>query len=418
MKRKNDIKVPKNDVKKTQDMIILITKIFSVSFFLVGLVIIIITAIIRSKTPIGDDVIEYESVSDNFYLYQEDKKILENEYLVLKNIDDFNNFNNLIEKWYIDSFTNYTNIINSVEFFDEERKQDDISSYKQFNDQRYIDIKKLVSGAKINESTFSDKAIIVVEDITDSAILSSSSLVDLCLNEGSLTVYINKDIYGVVGDASSTLYFIELDKSYVENNIVINVSTVNSNHGDPNVSYKPIIYIYPDKEMDVNVKLLYKELLTVSYPKYENGWNIYAYENGTLIDKNTNRELYALYYESNNSVKFKVEEDGFVVRGSDAASFLEEKLEILGLNSREINEFIIYWLPQLESNKFNYIRFATSEEINQNMPLVIEPKPDNIIRVLMTFKGLDSEIEVLEQQLTRVKRKGYSVVEWGGTIIE
>ena len=51
------------------------------------------------------------------------------------------------------------------------------------------------------------------------------------------------------------------------------------------------------------------------------------------------------------------------------------------------------------------------------MPLIIEPKPDNVIRILMTFKGLDKEIEVLEQQLTKVNRSGYSVVEWGGTII-
>ena len=41
----------------------------------------------------------------------------------------------------------------------------------------------------------------------------------------------------------------------------------------------------------------------------------------------------------------------------------EEKLAILGLNEREAEEFIIYWLPKLESNKYNYIRFATEEEI-------------------------------------------------------
>ena len=36
----------------------------------------------------------------------------------------------------------------------------------------------------------------------------------------------------------------------------------------------------------------------------------------------------------------------------------------------------------------------------------------------MTFKGLDEKINVKEQVLTPVKRKGYSVIEWGGTIIE
>lgn len=33
------------------------------------------------------------------------------------------------------------------------------------------------------------------------------------------------------------------------------------------------------------------------------------------------------------------------------------------------------------------------------MPLEINPNPDTIIRVLMTFKGLDNSIDVEEQQL-------------------
>ena len=35
--------------------------------------------------------------------------------------------------------------------------------------------------------------------------------------------------------------------------------------------------------------------------------------------------------------------EGFVVKGEDSAAFLEEKLEILGLNYKEAEEFIIYW---------------------------------------------------------------------------
>ena len=34
---------------------------------------------------------------------------------------------------------------------------------------------------------------------------------------------------------------------------------------------------------------------------------------------------------------------------------LEEKLAILGLTERESEEFIVYWLPKLEKNKYNYI---------------------------------------------------------------
>lgn len=187
----------------------------------------------------------------------------------------------------------------------------------------------------------------------------------------------------------------------------------------PNItSYKPIIYLYPTEDKAVSVKLLYDDMITVSYPKYTTGWNVLAKEDGTLTDLSTNKNLYSLYYECENKMKFKIEKDGFIVKGDNIAEFLEEKLAVLGLTERESEEFIIYWLPKLEANKYNYIRFATLDEINANMPLEINPNPDTVIRVLMTFKGLDNPIEVQEQQLKIPERNGFVAVEWGGTEIK
>ena len=106
--------------------------------------------------------------------------------------------------------------------------------------------------------------------------------------------------------------------------------------------------------------------------------------------------------------------DGFVIRGEDTSTFLDEKLEILGLNYKEREEFIIYWLPKLEKNKYNYIRFKTMDEINSIMKLDIDPEPDTLIRVLMEYKPLNRKITIKEQELERVNRSGYTVVEWGG----
>ena len=55
------------------------------------------------------------------------------------------------------------------------------------------------------------------------------------------------------------------------------------------------------------------------------------------------------------------------------------------------------------------------DEINENMPLEISSDPDSVIRVIMTFKGLDAPINVKEQKLTPAERTGFTVVEWGGT---
>lgn len=182
---------------------------------------------------------------------------------------------------------------------------------------------------------------------------------------------------------------------------------------------KPIIYIYPEEETEVTVELGRKENLICTYPIYEDKWEVTAKPDGTLIDDKTGRTYYALYWEGINSKKYGNKlENGFVVKGEDTIKFLEEKLAILGLNEKEAEEFIVYWLPKMQNNKYNYIRFQTIEEINENMPLEVTPEPDTLIRIMMEWKALNKYIEVEEQQLERVERNGYTVVEWGGTEIK
>lgn len=183
------------------------------------------------------------------------------------------------------------------------------------------------------------------------------------------------------------------------------------------IEYKPIIYIYPEQEIKISVKVENPENLTHTYPKYDDGWEVIAKPNGELTDCKTGRNLYALYWEGINTVEPDMKE-GFVVKGENTVEFLEEKLKLLGLNDREANEFIIYWLPKLENNKYNFIRFQTEQEINNNMPLKIMPKPDTIIRVVMEYKELKEPIKIQKQQLNTPQRIGYTVVEWGGTKIK
>lgn len=178
--------------------------------------------------------------------------------------------------------------------------------------------------------------------------------------------------------------------------------------------YKPIIYLYPEEETEISVKLGSPEKLTTVYPKYNNGWHVLAEPNGKLTDLSTGRELYALYWEGKDATYHQTAE-GFVVKGSDTASFLEEKLAILGLNYKEAEEFIVYWLPKLEKNSYNYIRFASSEEINIYMSLSVTPQPDTTIRIMMIWRSLDKPIDVTEQKLETPTRTGFTVVEWGGS---
>ena len=52
------------------------------------------------------------------------------------------------------------------------------------------------------------------------------------------------------------------------------------------------------------------------------------------------------------------------------------------------------------------------------MPLIVNPNPNTVIRVLMEYKKVDKNTKVKKQELTTPTRKGFTVVEWGGTLIK
>lgn len=258
----------------------------------------------------------------------------------------------------------------------------------------------------------------------------------------SVAIIIASIIVVVGGIVAAVVIYNNIQNGCPENYHLGGGSLPNSEHTcfkdrDPSerpLIMKPIIYLYPTEETAVNVRLSKPELLTTTYPKYDSdtGWNVVAKPNGDLtyiskskLDSSSNgKRLYSLYWEGKNKPA-SIKKDGYVVKGSDTASFLEDKLARLGLSDREAEEFIIYWLPKLEHNDFNYIRFETKDEINSYMPLDISPKPDTIIRVAMDWKKLGNDEarqirqNIREQQLPATPaRTGFTVVEWGGSEIK
>lgn len=176
---------------------------------------------------------------------------------------------------------------------------------------------------------------------------------------------------------------------------------------------KPVIYLYPTSEQTVSVKLDYKGELTCTYPDYKDEWKVKAEPGGTLTNLADNREYSYLYWEGASDNKWDMSK-GFVVKGNETEKFLQQKLEYLGLTPKEYNEFIVYWLPLMKDNKYNLITFA-GEDYENIAQLKITPKPDSILRIMMVFKPLDKAIKIEEQELKPFERKGFTVVEWGGT---
>ena len=208
-------------------------------------------------------------------------------------------------------------------------------------------------------------------------------------------------------------YALKVDKSMTKANVNLTYHMLNTIECEFNEVDKPIIYLYPKEQMPIKVQVGYPDNLTLTYPPYNNGWEVLAKPDGNLLDKQ-GRTFYGLYWEGLTTQKINFT-DGFVVNEKELLPFLEEKLAILGLNEREANEFIIYWLPILAKNKYNLIRFETLDNINAIMPLYITPKPDTIIRILMEYQPLEKKVNIKEQSLSSPTRTGYTVVEWGGT---
>lgn len=181
---------------------------------------------------------------------------------------------------------------------------------------------------------------------------------------------------------------------------------------------KPVIYLYPTEKQAVHVSLHYNGNLIHSYPAYPvNGWDVIAEPNGVLTDKK-GMEYYALFWEGKPFSPI-IPKDGFVVPGNITAVFLEEKLAYLGLNRREANEFIMYWLPEMENNPYNLIHFS-GKAYEEQAGLVITPEPETIIRVMMLTSPLKQRIEFPLQNLKPLQktRKGFVAVEWGGSVIQ
>ena len=177
---------------------------------------------------------------------------------------------------------------------------------------------------------------------------------------------------------------------------------------------KPIIYFYPEVATECSAKVTLNGKLTCTYPEHgENGWEKFtAHPDGTLVFPD-GKEYYALYWEGDQKAQWDFSA-GFCVRGEDTAAFLEWALAEQGMTPREANEFIIYWLPLMKENPYNVISFQTTA-YTDGAKLEITPTPDCLLRVFMAYYPSDSAVEIEPQVFEQFERRGFTVVEWGGS---
>ena len=184
----------------------------------------------------------------------------------------------------------------------------------------------------------------------------------------------------------------------------------------PMIEDKPVIYVYPEKTMPVNITLDLKGKLNFTYPAYNKGWNVIADPDGT-IHVNDKKYNYLFWEGTSELAAAKINwNEGFIVNKNNLVSFFEEKLSQMGLKSTEIQDYITYWCPRMMANESNYVHFMFNEEFGEYAKLNITPKPDVLFRVFMIWSkaGREEKLNLKEQTIPSFNRKGFSVVEWGG----
>lgn len=177
--------------------------------------------------------------------------------------------------------------------------------------------------------------------------------------------------------------------------------------------YKPAVYLYPQQETQVSIEILPSQgiELKTTYPKYADKWDVKATSEGLLTDE-SGRQYDYLFYDA-ISKKLPAIENGYCVHKDELIPFFEDILAKYGLNEKEANEFIVYWLPLLEENEYNLISFV-NEWYEDAVELKINPAPDNTLRLFMLYKPLGKAIEIEPQEIPEFNRTGFVVVEWGG----
>ncbi|MCX6809563.1 MAG: hypothetical protein NTZ65_02340 [Candidatus Berkelbacteria bacterium] len=175
---------------------------------------------------------------------------------------------------------------------------------------------------------------------------------------------------------------------------------------------KPVVYLYPEKPTQVQVKVAAD--ITKSEPEYKNGWNVLANPDGKLqLDGKT---FPYLFWEGLGKGVYPQIDFGSVVAKSDVVNKIETDLKSMNLNDKEIADFLDFWTPKMPDQPFVRLSWLTNKELDRLAPISVTPKPDSIIRVFLDFVGLDKKIDLKPQQLPQFERKGFSVVEWGGLL--
>ena len=98
---------------------------------------------------------------------------------------------------------------------------------------------------------------------------------------------------------------------------------------------------------------------------------------------------------------------------------LDELLERLGLNERERNDFIVYWMTKLSGRKGHKVTICDEKYDNEIAKLEVTGFTQ-ILRVMLKFEEIEEDEVMKLKGVETVEKKerptGKYVIEWGGDL--
>lgn len=179
---------------------------------------------------------------------------------------------------------------------------------------------------------------------------------------------------------------------------------------------KPVIYLYPEETMDVDVTVEPRGGFTFTEPAYNDGWSVTAKPNGQLRNKADGKTYPYLFWEGRGGL-YQAPEEFWVVEQKEVKRFLKSTLAQYGLNRQEIADFNEFWVPRMKEAEYYKIGFHGTAVMDEIAPLTVSGGPDSIFRILMDFEELEEPVEANPpKNIVPFERVGFTVVEWGGVI--
>ena len=180
--------------------------------------------------------------------------------------------------------------------------------------------------------------------------------------------------------------------------------------------YKPNIYIYSDRQRQVTVRFDKPQLLTTTIPDYSGLWQVETGEEGTLYDAAGNSYGF-LFYESVTRPELFQTQEGFFIPAGDREAAYRQILGAYGFNETEISDFVEFWTRKLPEGVDYFMYPQLTDTVDAAMPVTISPAPEVLERIWFVFETADGR-ELPAPQVTPIRREDYTVVEWGGIILD